>query len=145
MKITKNFSLEELTKSATAKRLGVDNTPSAEIENKLRFLAVTYLQPIRDAWGEPIIVCSGYRCPAVNKAVGGVKNSDHLYGNAVDIKTVEDTPERNKELFDLIRRMFKDGQLPDFKQLIDEYNYDWIHLSFQDGRSVKLNQVLHIH
>ena len=82
---TKNFSYDELIASSTAKRLGLDNTPSEEEKEKLRQLAEDILQPIRDAWKSPIIVNSGYRSEAVNKAVGGVSNSQHRLGEAADI------------------------------------------------------------
>ena len=141
---TEHFTLRELTRSATAQRKGIDNTPNALALSNLDRLCRRILQPIRYQWGEPIIVSSGYRCPDLNRAVGGVKNSDHIYGCAADIKTKEDTPERNKELFDLIRHMYKKGQLPQLKQVIDEYNYDWLHVSFQDGRSTKYGEFIHI-
>lgn len=143
-RITPNFSYQEMTKSLTAKRRGIDNTPSVQSYINLTKLCKFILQPIREMWGEPIIVSSGYRCPEVNKIVGGVKASDHIYGCAADIKSVADTPAKNKLLYDLIRRMYNNGELPDLKQCIDEYGYDWIHISFQDGRSKKLGQFIHI-
>jgi len=66
-----------------------------------------------------------------------------MYGCAADIKTKEDTPKANKALFDLIVSMIKSGEIV-VKQLIDEKNYDWIHISYQDGRTGKRNQILHI-
>ena len=143
-RLTKNFTLEELTTSYTAKRLHIDNTPDDLAKKKLRLLCEKILQPLRDAWGEPIVVGSGYRCRMVNAKVGGVANSDHLYGCAADIKTLGDSPENNKRLFELAVGMMRSGQLEDVKQIIDEYHYDWIHISWQDGRSTKHNQVLHI-
>lgn len=142
--ITPNFSYQEMTKSLTAKRKGIDNTPSVASYINLTKLCKFILQPIRDKWGAPIIVSSGYRCPQVNKLVGGVSNSDHIYGCAADIKTVEDTPAKNQLLYELIRRMYKAGELPDLKQCIDEYDYDWIHIAYQDGRTPKLGQFIHI-
>ena len=130
--------------SYTAKRRGYDNTPSAKIINNLQTLCEQILQPIRDEWRAPIIVGSGYRCPKLNAAVGGVKNSDHLYGCAADIHTLGDLPANNYCLFLLVQDMVKRGELPMLKQLIDEYNYDWLHISFQDGRTKKYGQILHI-
>lgn len=137
MNLSKNFTLEEMTASTTAKNLVINNTPSAqEIEN-LRALCVNVLQPLRDALGEPIIVSSGYRCAKLNNAVGGAKNSHHVTGQAADIHTLSDKPKDNKKLFDL----FLSLHLP-FTQLIDEYGYNWVHISYQQN-NLK-NQILHI-
>ena len=142
--LTKNFTLHEMVRSCTAQRRGIDNTPSVEALNNLGHLCREILQPIREMWHAPIIVSSGYRCPALNKAVGGVTNSDHIHGCAADIKTLADTPDANKALFNLIRHLHKYGHLPKLKQCIDEYGYDWLHVSYQDGRSAKLGQLIHI-
>lgn len=142
--ISKNFSYKELTLSTTAKRLGIDNTPGITVEERLHTLCRKILQPLRDAWGEPIIVGSGYRCLRLNEAVGGVKNSDHIYGCAADIHALGDNPKDNRRLFDLAVEMMNDGRLMDVKQIIDEYNYNWIHIAYQNGRTSKRNQVLHV-
>ena len=139
-----NFTLNELTKSATAKRLKIDNTPGQVITENLNRLIKEVLQPIRDAWGQPIIVTSGYRCERLNKAIGGALNSDHRFGCAADIKTVSDTRDDNKRLFDLIVQMSKDKEIV-CRQIIDEYNYDWIHVSINNKyNKYKENQILHI-
>ena len=75
MYITKNFTREELVASATAKRLGIDNTPNKEQEANLYLLAYYILQPLRDRYGNPIRISSGFRCKALNNAVGGVPTS----------------------------------------------------------------------
>ena len=86
MQLTENFSLHEMTKSETALRHGLDNTPgAAEIEN-LRRLCEQVLQPIRDAYGRGVKVNSGFRHPDVNAAVGGSRTSDHTKGMAADIE-----------------------------------------------------------
>ena len=141
MKLTENFTLEELTYSATAQRLGIDNTPSEAVIAKLRTLCKTVLQPIRKTYGKSIVVTCGYRCAKLNKVVGGASTSDHMYGNAADIRSVSDTKADNKALFDLILGMIKKREIQ-VKQVIDEYGYDWIHVSYQDGRTTKKNQVL---
>lgn len=144
MKITKNFTLEELYKSATANRYKIDNTPKQEYKDNLYSLVLDVLQPIRDEWKAPIIVSSGYRCEKLNIKVGGAKNSDHTKGCAVDIHTVEDTVEKNKDLFNLILQMAKEGKIK-CRQIIDEYHYNWVHLSINNKyNSWKENQVLHI-
>ena len=130
MKLSKNFSLEELTFSITANNHGINNTPNTEAKACLKRLAVDVLQPIREAWGQPIVVTSGYRCPALNKAVGGVNGSQHLLGQAADIKATN--PKDNGKLHALIKKMVKDGRIK-VGQLIWEYgtktNPKWVHVS----------------
>jgi Uncharacterized protein conserved in bacteria len=138
---TKNFSYDELIASATAKRLGLDNTPTPEEKEKLRKLAQEILQPIRDAWRSPIIVNSAYRSEAVNKAVGGVKNSQHRLGEAADITI--GGKERNKKLFNFIYKLISTGKIK-VGQLIDEYNYSWIHVSLPRSNGKPNNQILHL-
>lgn len=132
----KYFTINELTKSATASRRGIDNTPSSTIKANLTELVDNILDPLREAWGSPIIVTSGYRCQQLNKAVGGAKSSQHVYGQAADIRTVSDKPSDNKKLFDLILKL----NLP-YDQLIDEYGYNWIHVSYSPRNR---KQILHI-
>ena len=141
MKLTENFTLEELTYSATAKRLGIDNTPSEVVVSKLKTLCKTVLQPIRKKYGKSIVVTCGYRCPKLNKIVGGASTSDHIYGNAADIRSMSDTKADNKALFDLIVKMMVNREIQ-VKQIINEYGYDWIHVSYQDGRTTKKNEGL---
>lgn len=121
----KYFSIKELTKSATAARKGIKNDPSIEESKSLTALIEKVLDPLREAYGKPIIVTSGYRCPKLNAAVGGSASSQHVKGEAADIRSVADAPEENKKLFDLIVKL----GLP-YDQLINEYNYDWVHVSF---------------
>ena len=121
----KYFTINELTKSSTAKRLGIDNTPTQEIKDNLSKLIDNILDPLREAYQQPIIVSSGYRCKALNKAVGGAASSQHCLGMAADIHTVSNTTESNKKLFELIKSL----KLP-FDQLINEYNYTWVHVSY---------------
>lgn len=136
----KYFSIKELTKSATAARKGIKNDPSIEECKSLTALIEKVLDPLREAYGKPIIVTSGYRCPKLNAAVGGAASSQHVKGEAADIRSVADTPEENKKLFDLIVKL----GLP-YDQLINEYNYDWVHVSFsprhrrQKMKAVRIN------
>lgn len=138
----KYFTIQELTKSATAQRKGIDNTPSTEVKRSLTALIEKVLDPLREAYGKPIVVTSGYRCLKLNKAVGGAASSQHVKGEAADIRSVHDTPEENKKLFDLIVKL----KLP-FDQLINEYGYDWVHVSFgarhrrQKLKAVKKNGI----
>lgn len=151
MNITRNFTLEELVRSPTASRLSIPNTPSVNVTRNLILLCNHILQPLRDAYGKPIIVNSGYRSPELNKAIGGAKNSQHKLGQAADIKgtnplqlphkgegksTGGSVAQENRKLFELIQKL----NLP-FDQLIDEKNYSWIHVSFSDKPR---KQVLHL-
>ena len=123
------FTLSELTKSATASRLGIRNHPDAAARRALTALVENILDPLRAAWGRPIVVNSGYRCPALNTAVGGATNSQHTLGEAADIEDYSRDRAMNAKLFQLIRDM----QLP-FDQLIFESTNvsgpDWVHVSF---------------
>ncbi len=121
----KYFTIRELTKSETANRKHIDNTPSPEAVNNLTALVDNILDPLREAWGKPIIVSSGYRSPKLNRAVGGSTSSQHVKGQAADICTLADTPQENKKLYDLILQL----GLP-FDQLINEYGYNWVHVSY---------------
>lgn len=140
MKLSENLSLSEVTKSQTAIRNGIDNRPSLHHQDNLMILANTVFQPLRDWYGKPITVSSGYRSPELNKAIGGSATSQHSKGEALDLDTVSD----NAKLF----RYIKDN-LP-FDQLIWEFGDDnnpaWVHVSYsQHGnrgdvlRAVKVN------
>ena len=121
----KYFTIRELCKSNTAIRKGIDNTPDEESENNLKLLVEYILDPLREAWGEPIIVTSGYRCDKLNKLVGGSKTSQHKTGQAADIRTISDTRTDNKKLYELVKAL----GLP-IDQCINEYDYDWVHVSY---------------
>lgn len=127
---TKNFSYDELIASSTAKRLGLDNTPNEKEKEKLRELAEYILQPIRDAWKSPIIVNSAFRSEAVNKAVGGVKNSQHRLGEAADIRPIK--MNEGGKLYRMIQNMVNRGLIT-VGQCIWEYgnskNPQWVHVS----------------
>lgn len=144
MKFTEHFTYEEMTNSPTAKRLGLSNAPNAEALDNLKHLCESVLEPLRMKYGRPIIVTSGFRSEAVNRAVGGVKSSDHIVGAAADIRTVSDGREDNEKLFKIAKKMVEDGEI-EVRQLIDEYNYNWIHISVNHPKNpYKHNQVLHI-
>lgn len=126
MQLSKNFSVAELSKSEAAIRKGLDNTPSLTVIDNLQALVDNVLQPVRDKFG-PVIVTSGYRSPAVNKAIGGSTTSDHTRGQAADFEVLG-MP--NKELAEWIRDNLK------FTQLILEFpskndpNAGWVHCSY---------------
>ena len=85
MQLSAHFTLQELTRSATAERLNIQNAFTADVVDNLQRLCTEVLEPLRAHLGHPITINSGYRCPALNKAVGGVQNSFHLTGRAADI------------------------------------------------------------
>lgn len=130
----KYFTITELCHSDTAKRKGIDNTPPPGVQVKLTALISRLLDPVREAWGGPVTVNSGFRSPVLNRAVGGVSSSQHVTGEAADITV--GSPERNRQLFELIRDRFE------FDQLIDEKNYTWLHVSYRCGGNRK--EVLHL-
>ena len=138
MKLSKNFSLNELIHSSTANYHKVDNIPDRwELEN-LKKLCHDILQPIRNKWGDSIFVTSGYRNPILNRLVGGASNSQHMLGEAADLTT--GSKSSNKKLFNMILQMIKDGEIT-VGQLISEKDYSWIHISLPYK---KVNQVLHL-
>lgn len=128
------FTINELTASNTAQARGIDNTPNAKTQASLTQLIENVLDPVRRIWGRPITVNSGYRCPALNAAVKGASNSQHLKGEAADITT--GSSDGNRKLFEKISA----SGIP-FDQLIDESGYSWIHISYSDRNR---RQVLHL-
>lgn len=136
--ITNNFSWKELTHSTTAEAKGIDNTPTVDTKAYLVELCVLILQPIRDKYGKSITVNSGYRCKALNKAVGGASTSQHVKGQAADITVGQ---KQNKVLFDMIVKMIKDKKIT-VGQLIDEKNYSWLHISLPTDKHK--NEILHL-
>lgn len=130
----KYFTIKELCKSSTAVWKKIDNSPNSEIIKNLELLVDNILDPLRENYGKPIRVNSGYRCPDLNKAVNGSKTSQHMTGLAADITV--GSPYNNKLLFNLII----DLDLP-FDQLIDEKNYSWVHVSYSNKPR---KQILHL-
>lgn len=133
MKLSKNFSLEELIHSSTADAKGIRNYPDQKAQENLKKLCIDILQPIRDKYGKPIYINSGYRNPELNRVLNGSQSSQHCKGEAADIDT-----NNNKELWNLIVQMIKNGELT-VGQLIDESNLAWIHISLP---YTKKNQIL---
>ena len=127
----KYFTIKELTRSATARCLGIDNTPPASAVRALHELVDHVLDPLREAWGVPIRVNSGYRCPELNEAVGGTPGSQHLRGEAADITV--GSRSANRRLLALIKRL----DLP-VDQCIDEKGCRWIHVSHRTGRNRRM-------
>lgn len=129
----KYFSFQEMERSDTAVRYAIDNSIPENLKNNVARLVDNVLDPLREVWGRPLTVSSGYRCPALNRAVGGSATSHHMKGMAADITTGNKVD--NRRLFQLIINL----KLP-FTQLIDERDFSWVHVSY-DPENVK-RQVL---
>ena len=133
-RISKNFTLDELTASATAKAKGIINAPGVDEVCNMCALVHHVLQPLRDAMGEPIKIGSGYRCTRLNQAVGGVANSQHIKGQAADL-CIDGDMKKGRRWFNWILDNC------DFDQLIWEHNAKgtyWVHVSFRaDGKNRK--------
>jgi hypothetical protein len=134
MNLSANFSLKELTKSDTATRLGIDNTPNEETIDNLKTLCDKVLQPVREHFGKSVTINSGYRSPESNAAVGGSKTSDHCKGQAADIE-IDGVP--NPELAQWIMDNL------DYTQLILEFytqgipDSGWVHVSYDPNNLKK--------
>ena len=122
--------MSEMTRTNT----GLQNLPGATEQANIRKLVDNVLDPLREIYGKPIKINSGYRSPMVNARVNGAKNSDHVKGMAADI--TGGSKEENKKLFDLIRENFS------FRQLINEHNFSWVHVSYNENDNKK--QILEI-
>jgi hypothetical protein len=129
MQLSKNLTLAEMVRSESAKRAGINNTPTkAHLDNMIK-LAKNVFQPIRDYFKVPIRISSGYRSAALNASIKGTsKNSQHSLGEAIDID-MDGTKTTNKEIFDYIKNNIN------FDQLIWEFGTDdnpaWVHVSYR--------------
>ena len=134
MKLRNNFSLQELTKSQTATRKGIDNTPSPEHQENLKRLCVNVLQPVRDHFSKVVTISSGYRSPELCTAIGSKITSQHAKGEAADFEIFGVS---NKELADYVHEHL------DYDQLILEYwkesapNSGWVPCSYSEGNNRK--------
>jgi len=149
MKLSKNFSLGELTKSPSAVRWGFNEQfdPPDDVIKNLMLLCNKVLQPIRDTLKAPIIITSGYRCPRLNAKIGGaytiingkaVQSSQHCYGQAADINFIKDGVEKNGSIIYAIKELVADSSF-EFDQCILEFGTDdnpsWIHISYSEGKN----------
>ena len=132
MKLTENFSINELTKTQPAERKGIDNTPSTENQEHLKSLCVNVLQPIRDYFSKVVTISSGYRSPELCTAIGSKTTSQHAKGEAADFEIFGVS---NKELADWVHYNIN------YDQLILEYwkeedpNSGWVHCSYNEGNN----------
>ena len=122
MKISEHISYDEATLSPTAIRNGISNQPNEQELNNMKLVAENCFEPLRKMWGKPIKVNSFFRSQSLNQLVGGSSLSQHVKGQAIDITT--GTKTENKKLFELAKTL-------DFDQLINEYDFSWIHISFK--------------
>lgn len=128
----KYFTIDELSRSATAEREGIDNRPGSEVVRNMNVLVLRLLDPLRELWGAPLTVTSGYRCEALNRAVGGVSTSHHLRGMAADLVTAANTAADNARL---MRVLVHSGLR--WTQAILERNRrgaTWLHVSYDESR-----------
>lgn len=133
--MAKYFTIGELCKSDVAVEKRIENTPDNTTIERMQALMDECLDKVREMWGKPIGVNSGYRSAELNRVVGGAKNSQHMKGEAADITT--GTKEGNRKLFDMV--VASDIE---FDQLIDESGYKWLHISYCKGDNRK--QVMHL-
>jgi len=129
MRLSKNFVLSEITRSNTAKRLGIDNEPTKKDLENIQRIITNILQPLRNDLG-PIRISSGYRNKELNRAIGGSNKSQHSKGEALDIQFWKDGEMCNKEIYDWII-----DNAVEFDQMINEFNFSWIHISLKKSNN----------
>ena len=131
--VMKYFSIDEMVRSATAKKYGIDNRPSQDILNNLVLFIEKVLDPIREDWGSPISVSSGYRCLELNAKVGGAKTSGHLYGFCADLQVKGDL----RKFSCFVKDWMKKHKM-DFDELLYESSggVTWLHFCWigKDGK-----------
>ena len=122
--ISKHITIEEATQSPTALRMGIKNVPNAEELEAMKYVAENLFEPIREWYNAPIKINSFFRCVALNKAVKGSLTSGHVLGNSIDISGGNKI--ENKKIFDFIKTSGLN-----YDQVINEYDYTWIHISLK--------------
>jgi zinc D-Ala-D-Ala carboxypeptidase len=136
MKLSKYVSLAEVTRSDTAKRRGIDNSPTAEHQENLKVICEEVFDKVREHFGVPLFISSGYRSAALNKAIGGSATSDHNLGRALDLdQDGHGNGVTNMDVFNYIKDNLE------FDQLIYEFgtdkNPDWVHVGYRKGANRK--------
>lgn len=141
--LSANFTLGEMIASDVAKKNNIDNTPNLLAIYHLEELCKNLLQPIRDAWGKPIIVTSGYRCYRLNRAVGGSPTSAHPLGWAADIKPASGS---YAEFEKFVINFLEEHPEIKFDQAIRESSgkSKWLHLGFKNGAGKQRMQIFDI-
>ena len=128
--ISKHITLQEATESATALRMGINNVPNEVELEAMKYVSENLFEPIREWYNKPIKINSFYRCLALNKAVNGSKTSGHVLGNSIDISGGNKV--ENKKIFDFIKLSGLN-----FDQVINEYDYTWVHISLKKDKNRK--------
>ena len=131
MRLSKNLTLKEAIKSNTASRLGIDNTPEDWEIHNLRAVAENVFQPIRDHFGVPIGVSSGYRSKELNKAIGGSKYSQHMIGEALDIDADIFGKVTNADIFNFVKNNLEWDQM--IWEFGDDEEPNWVHISYKES------------
>ena len=132
MILSKNFTLQEFTKSVSAIRNDIDNSPNAEHIRNIQLLVKYVLQPLREGLNKPIRITSGYRSESLNKLIKGSKRSQHCKGQAADLQFRVDGVMDNKVIWDKVVEL----DLP-FDQMINEFEFSWIHISYNHEHNRK--------
>ena len=142
--LSENFTLGEMIASDTAKKKGIDNTPTLADIYRMQELCKNLLQPIRDAWGKPIKVTSGYRCYRLNRLVGGSPTSAHPLGYAADIKPVSGS---YKDFETFVINFLEEHPEIKFDQAIRETsgNSKWLHIGYKNGAGKQRRQIFDLH
>lgn len=143
-KLSENFTLGEFIASDTAKKLKIDNTPTLLDISHMEELCRDLLQPIRDAWGKPIKITSGYRCYRLNRVVGGSPTSVHPRGYAADLKPASGS---YKEFEEFVVKFLEEHPEIKFDQCLRESsgNTKWLHLAIRNGAGKQRKQVFDLH
>ena len=151
IQLTPHFKLSEFIRSNSASKYHIDNTPSKEIVENLKALCENVLELLREWYGKPIVISSGYRCPALNRAVGGATTSQHMKGEACDIRLPR-TPYvdwgdnlAHTDMSVAYRWLDFLEHHTDFDQLILEHSHGeyWIHVSCRANKRKNRHQVIH--
>jgi uncharacterized protein YcbK (DUF882 family) len=129
MQISKYVSYNEATKSQTAIRHGIKNEPNDEQLQNMKIVAIKCFDPIREFYGKPLRVSSFFRSLELNRKVGGAKNSLHLNGQSIDFDA--GSIQENKKIFEWAKDNLE------YDQLINEYNFSWVHISYNQGKNRK--------
>jgi zinc D-Ala-D-Ala carboxypeptidase len=134
-KISKYISYAEATKSNTAIKYGIDNTPNKDQLKAMQLVATEVFDKVREHFGVPIAITSFLRVESLNRKIGGAKNSQHVDGQAIDIDADVFGGVTNKQIYDFIRDNL------DYDQLINEFDYSWIHVSYVSNESNRNRQL----
>ena len=132
IKLSKDFSLGEFLRSETARKKNIKNEPTQKVIENLKYLCEHCLQPLRDHFETPITINSGYRCPQLNKAIGGSPTSFHSLGCAADIQFNGETKHTLKDIFDFFHKRGIYTEL-----IAEELPDGWIHIAIQKGRETE--------